>query len=29
MQDAKISGEINDDIEMDEEDLNAITAVLG
>lgn len=29
MQDARISGEINEEIEIDEEDLNAITAVLG
>jgi hypothetical protein len=29
LQDAKMSGELSDEIELDEEDLNAITAVLG
>ena len=29
LQDAKMSGELTEEIEIDEEDLNAITAVLG
>jgi hypothetical protein len=28
-QDARLSGELTEEIEIDEEDLNAITAVLG
>jgi hypothetical protein len=29
LQDSKLSGELTEEIEIDEEDLNAITAVLG